>query len=334
MEGNQTLCQFEHPGFAALGRPTFRLTQDDRVAALTLSIDNLDVVVPLRAVAQLFNIRPDSRDGAMLHLVEQGLRFVQSLQIGDRLPTEVVTGEASWETRPYHRRTAIAKLQLQLVSWIGGASDIDDKHVASQMFVVAADDPSIRPRVEESLRRAAAELGVQGGGEAVAKLIEDAAGELSYFEALREWLLDRVCAMTKRLVRIMQETSMLAPGRRETLVQVIRLATMGLTELGQQFDVVASQTTDTIVMLQTMERQRGFLRPHRDRLYTTLLEWEPILKAWDTLPNKQPKEVEGVWKVIEESYRFLAPRYMSVQHWQTITAVPERTERSKSSLLW
>lgn len=334
MDGDQTLCQFEHPGFAVLGRPTFRLTRDDRVAALTLSVDNLDVVIPLRAVAQLFNIRPDSPDGAMLHLVERGLRFVPSLQIGDKLPTEVLTGEASWEPRSYHRKTAIAKLQLQLVAWIGGASDVDDKQITSQMLVVAADDPAIRPRVEEGLRRAAAQLGLEGGGDAVAGLLEDVAGELSYFEALREWLLDRSRAMTKRLVRILQDTATLAPGRRETLVQVVRLANIAATQLGQQFEVVDAQTIDTLLMLQNIERQRGFLRPCRDRLYSTLLEWEPVLKAWDSLPSNLQKEVEGVWKVIEDTYRFLAPRYMTVQEWQTIMAVPDKTERSKSALVW
>jgi hypothetical protein len=140
--------------------------------------------------------------------------------------------------------------------------------------------------------------------------------------------------MTKRLVRILQDTPMLAPGRRETLVQVVRLANIAATELSQQFDVVDSQTTDTLLLLQNIERHRGFLRPCRDRLYSTLLEWESILKAWDGLPSNLQKEVEGVWKVIEDTYRFLAPRYMTVQEWQTITAVPDKTERNKSALMW
>jgi hypothetical protein len=334
MDHSETNCRFEHPGFAALGSPTFRLTKDDRVAALALNIDNLDVVVPLRAVADLFGIRPDSADGHMLHLVEQGLRFVPSLQIGDRLPSEVLTGEASWEPQAYHRKTAAAKLQLQLVAWIGGATDVEGAQITPQMLIVAVEDPAIRPRVEEGLRRAAAQLEIEGGGKAVAQLIEEVAIELSYFEALRDWLLDRVRSMAKRLLRLVQDMSSFAASRRETLVQVVRLAGTAAIDLGQQFDAIDAKTADIIAILQDLERQRDALRPDRDRLYSVFRAWEPILKAWDTLPDTLPKESDGVWKIIDDSYRFLAPRYMSVQEWQSFLAGSEKIERNKTVMTW
>jgi len=328
MEQQTTLCSFEHPGFAALGTPVFRLTRDDRVPALALRIDNADVIVPLRAVAQLFGIKPESNDGKMLNLIEQSLRFVSSLHVGDALPSEVLTGEASWEPREYHRRAATAKLQLQLVRWIGGAGDIDEANITPQMLIVAADDPAVRPRVEEGLRRAAASLGISGGGAAVAALIEDLAGELSYFEALREWLLDRACAMSRRVTRLSLETPSLGAGRRETLVQVVRLAATAATDLSHRFEEIEGQTANVLDALKNLERQRMFLRPHRDRLYSTLLGWEALLNTWDTFPSG------AISEKVADSYRFLAPRYMTVQEWQSTLPTADRTERAKATLVW
>jgi hypothetical protein len=39
------------------------------------------------------------------------------LQIGDALPAEVLTGQASWEPDAVHLQIAQARLQWQLVAW-------------------------------------------------------------------------------------------------------------------------------------------------------------------------------------------------------------------------
>ena len=301
---------------------------------MALSVDNNDVVLPLRSVASLFGIRPDSADGQMLGLVEQGLRFVATLQLGDKLPTEVSTGEASWEPSAYHRQVASARLQLQLVSWIGGIAESEDGRVTSQMLLVSVDDPAIRPRVQDALRQASEELGISGGGPAVAALVEELAHELSYIEALRERLLDRVRAIGKGLVRAGQENAALAPGRRETLFQVVRLASSALAELISAFEEVDGQTASILPALRNLERQRSFLRPHRDRLYCVYLAWDPIFRSWEAVAGGAGREQEGFWRMVDEIYRFLAPQYMAVQEWQSLLAAADKTERNKSALVW
>ena len=92
-----TTCSFEHSGFSVLQSPLFRLTEGDRVPAMAIELDGIQAMVPLRAVAKLFNIEPDSPDGRLLGLVAEALRFVVCIRIGDKLPTEVLSGEASWE---------------------------------------------------------------------------------------------------------------------------------------------------------------------------------------------------------------------------------------------
>ena len=317
-------CQFEHPGFAALGPLQFRLTNGDYLAALAIRVDGNDVVVPLHAIGPLFGLAPDSADARMLTLIEQALKFVPFLRLGDALPSEVVTGEASWEPSVLNHQVAVTRLQRLLVNWIGSKSA---SAITPQMLTASLDDPSVRMLLQEAMGRAGAELGIPGGGTAVAHLIEALAGELAFIEALRERLLDPIRGMVRRLGRASGDPAM-SGSRRETLLQVTRLGMAALAQVVGRFEDVDGQTCEIVPALRNLERQRSFLRPHRDWLYSMLLAWTPLLRAWDEVPGGAVDE--GLWKVIEESYRFLAPRYMAVQEWQSTAAA----EKERAALVW
>ncbi len=329
MTDHPTHCSFEHPGFAALQRPTFRLTEGDKVPALAIDLDGSRALLPMSAVIKLFELSPESKDGRMLGLVASALRFVVCIQIGDKLPTEVLSGEASWMPSAYHSQIASARIQLQLVNWIGGARNGDGQPITSEMLVASADDPAIRNKVQEALRRAADELGVQGGP-AVAALIEELSIEIAYIEALRERLLDRVQAALRRLLRLAQGSGQLSSTRRETLFQVTRLVGVGLAEIVSRFDQVDAQTGEILPALRNLEQQRNFLRPNRDWLYCTQLAWDAELQEWEAL---KPNEAgERAWKLVDRLYRFLAPRFMAVQEWQSLKAATNG--QSRAVLVW
>ena len=323
-------CDFEHPGIMALGVTEYRLTKGDSVAALVMCLDNSDVVVPLHAVAKLFNLAPESPDGRMVELIEKGLQFVKKLHPGDPLPTEVLTGAASWEPTAYHLQVATARLHLQLVNWISGSSAGQDGQLTQQLLLASMEDPSNRPRVQVALRRAAAELGVEGGGPAVAKLIEELAVELSFIEALRERLLDRGRMMIKRLGRMTGDTQM-AAAKRETIIQVLRLSMAGVAQITSRFEVVDGLTCEILPTLRNLEKQSGFLRPHRDWLYCTLLGWDPVLLMWDDVGGSVLGD--GAWRGVEAAYRFLAARYMAVQEWQSALNA-EKEKKEKPAFVW
>lgn len=324
-------CRFENPGFAALQDGVFRLTRDDKVAAFAIRLDGSDVLLPLTAVAKLFEIRPDSADARMLRLVQHALRFVPQLRPGEALPPEVVTGAASWAPAPEHRKAAAARIQLLLMTWIGRATGAK-AHLTAQMLAAAVDDPAIRPRVQEALQRAAQELGLPADGDAavVTALIGQLAEEMAYIEALRERLLERVPGAVRQLGKIAQLGHALSPARRETLVQVATLATTGAGRITALFNRADDRTQDIIAALRGIELQRRHLRIDRDELYATLREWEPLLDAWDAVP--QALDGEGVWRAIEDWYRFLAPRYMPVQEWEEGVAL--RVDPKKIAMTW
>ena len=330
MNAPPTLCRFEHPGFTALKRPVFRLSEGDRIPAMVIELDGSEAVVPLQAVPKLFEIPVDSADGRMLNMVGSALRFVVCLRIGDPLPTEILSGQASWKPSAFNRQVASARLQLQLLNWISQTSAPNPAAPAITAEMLVADDPVTRPLVEEALRRAAAELQVTGGGPAVAALIEELAEEVSYIEALRERLLDRVQSLLRHLLRLAGGTR-ISTARRETLFQVIRLANTGLAEIAALFDQVDGQTADILVALHNLDQQRSFLRPNRDWLYCTQLAWDTELREWEAT---QPVGTgEHVWKQVDRLYRFLAPRFMAVQEWQKLDS-QMKEDHAKAAFVW
>lgn len=325
-----TRCAFDHPGIAALRNPVFRLTEGDRVPALAIKLDGSEAVVPIKSVSKLFAIVPGSPDAKMLQLVGESLRFVGAMRLGDPLPAEVLTGEASWTPTEYHREVASARLKLQLVRQICGPLEADP--ITPAMLVASIDDPSFRPRVQDSLQQAAESLGLQGGRAAVVSLIEELAVELSYFEALRERLLDRIQALGHRLATLAQEGGSMAKARRETLMQVVRLRVIGQGQVASRFDQVEQQTKEVSAVLGDTQQQRVLLRPVRDWLYCTQMAWEPLLTEWEALAPGPP--TERLWRALDALYRFLAPRYMAVHEWQTMMAAQGTAAETAKAYVW
>ena len=58
----------------------------------------------------------------------------------------------------------------------------------------------------------------------------------------------------------------------------------------------------------------GWLRGERDWLFRTENAWKAIFNDWTNAPNHYD---DFLWKVVERSYAFLAPRFLSFQEWKT-----------------
>ena len=109
-------CQLSHAGFRMLGEPVFRLSEGMRVPSMVVQLESQEAVLPLRSVAREFRIDPKSADGQMLELIEQALDFVVAVRLGDKLPSELNGGEASWEPNEQDRRIAASRVRHNLVA--------------------------------------------------------------------------------------------------------------------------------------------------------------------------------------------------------------------------
>jgi hypothetical protein len=146
-------------------------------------------------------------------------------------------------------------------------------------------------------------------------MVEEIAGELAFIESLRERLLARITAMTAKIERLTR-------GPRpegvtvETLTQVRRLTAKALREIRRRFDDLDAQTGEVMSVLRNADSQRAFIRSNRDWLYRSLRAWEPILGEWDPVQDACPRGL------LARTYRFLAPRFMSVTEWVSQTRPP------------
>jgi hypothetical protein len=323
------LCHLEHPVFSRVGEPLFRRAESDNAPVMVVQLGEREAVLPLRSLQREFGIPDDSADGRMLAQIAASLDFVAGLHLGDPLPAEVLSGEASWDPSPAHFQVANAKLRLQLVAWlradrIGTESTLDPK-----ALIAAADDPASRQQVQEAFRKAAGELG-QPSPDAVVELVEDLGRELAYIEALRERLLGRVQGMAVKLERLTQAFRG-DQAQLETLTQVRRLTGVAMKQIARRFAELDAQTGEVMQTLRNLDSQRTFIRSNRDWLYRTQRAWQPVLLDWDQAGFGFDEHTRAL---LVRTYQFLAPRFMSVTEWSSLNRLLRHRQDRKRRMIW
>ena len=196
-------CALRHRVFGSFGDPLFRRAETDSMPVMVVKLGEREAAIPLRSLQREFAIPDDTEDGRMLGLIAQSLDFVAALRIGDALPAEVLSGQASWQPDELHFRIASARLQWQLVAWLNSGTGGDVPALDADALLQVADDPARRQQVQEAFDKAAQALSLPSR-EAVIQLVEELAHELAFIEALRDRLLRAVTAMADKLNRMAQ----------------------------------------------------------------------------------------------------------------------------------
>ncbi len=315
-EAASNRCTFEHPLFSKLGEVVFRPAETDGAPSLVMPLGRSTAVLPLRSLQAELGIDGASADGQMLIQVARSLNFVTDLRLGDPLPVEVLDGAASWEPSPPHQQLAASRLRLRLISQLNEDASVDWDRAAPQTVLLAAAQPGMRLALQAAHIEAAARLGVPDAA-AAARLVEGAALELGFVEALRDRLLRRVVLLAEQVQRLTAGLAQNLSGL-ELLSRVTRLTGIAVEKIGARFADVDAQTAIVLDVLRALDAWRAVIRQHRDWLYCSLRGWEPILAAWELTP---PGWSAATWPLLGRTYRFLAPRFMPVQEWH---ACPKR----------
>src|SRR5579859_296587 len=185
-------CVLQNAVFTRLANPIFRRAESDGTPVMVVALGDEVAALPLRSLQREFGIDDASPDGRMLGLITEALDFVAGLTLGDPLPSEVLTGRASWQPGQKYQHVAATKLRLQLLSWVD--PDKADQTGQPPSLERMESDPSLRAAVQHAFEQAASELGLPDS-QAVMGLVAEIAEELSYIEALRETFLRRVASM-------------------------------------------------------------------------------------------------------------------------------------------
>ena len=302
-----SVCELSHAGFRLLGEPVFRLSEGNQVPSMVVQMDAQAAVLPLRSIAREFGLEPDSADGKMLSLIEQALDFVVAVRIGDTLPSEL-QGIASWEPTEQDRRVASSRMWHSLVRCVFAK--------LGQTVTIAGGtapgweaDPANQKLAREAIAGAASQLGDTDPDETRSR-VASVIAELAYIEAMRRMLTRGISGIADRLMR--RSFKDLPAARRETLKQVQSLARRGIAEITRRFDEIDSDLDNVVAMLRDIPATVAAMRKKRDWLFRTNHAWTPMFNDWANAPGAYD---EFLWKVVERSYVFLAPRYMPYQEW-------------------
>ena len=303
------IIAFEDRALAGLRNPSFRRGQGGvGRAELTFELGENTVSLPLAGVRQEFAISEGSPDSRLLDLIAQGLAFVPVLRPGDPIPSEVLTGDPSWEVAERHRHLAARRVNGQLVAWLAGENtDSIDGRRLDQL----ARDPRMKEKINAAFAGIASELGFgQDEKERVIDLIQELVHELAYIEALRESAkgIQRV----GEKIRDLQKLYGAEFGIKEIADAVNRLMRNAVGEMRDHFTQLDAVTTDIVGTLRHLRRRILEIRAARDELYKRLVVWQDPIAAWMEAPLvRSGDSIE----LLRETYRFLAPRYMDSAEW-------------------
>jgi hypothetical protein len=171
---------------------------------------------------------------------------------------------------------------------------------------------------EDSLNRVLLQQAINGAADQIEGTSEneietrvDALGsELAYIECMRRTLIRGIQGPKEKLLRI--KLNELPIARQETVRQVQTLAKRGLAEITSRFDAVDRRLDDILAMVRDLPPAVAWLRAQRDWQFRTNHAWTPVFTDWASAPSTFD---DFLWKVIERTYMFLAPRFMSFQEW-------------------
>ena len=324
-------CLLQHQAFSTMGKVSFRRAESDDTPVMIMSLGEREASVPLRALQRELNIADDTPDGRMFALIAGSLDYVSGLSLGDKLPDEVLNGEASWKPGPQHRRLASAWLRVRLLSWFNPSALPAVKSNDIENILRIDEDPDLRQTVQEAFAAATKALLLEDAA-VVVGLVERLADELSYIEALRDGLLRRIQKIIVRLDQLGSGWRSDA-ARLEVMTQVMRLLAFAIKQFADKFDEIDAQTGEVVAALRNVESQQAFIRSNRDWLYRSQRSWERVLREWDEPPTVLD---DVAWALVGRTYHFLAPRYMAVTTWQTAgsSRTSLSTRKSSSSMRW
>lgn len=303
---------FAHSFFAKLEDVCFRISDQTGEAVMNVRFAKNEVSLPLKGIKKELKLADDSPDSQMLDQCAEALKYVKGLRLGDTLPREMITREASWNLSERHVKIAYQRIAVQLVNWMtGGDQVITDPEELLQL----ADDPHIKKSINKAFGEAAVKLGLGlDHKEEVINHVQKLAQELAYIEALRERLrhIDTMNSKIQALRRLYgRERSVM-----EVADQVARLCERALKEFKDTFLEVDAQTGEILSVLRNLNSQIEYIRDKRDELHARLMAWDDTLIEWD---KAQIKMGEDKPELFRRTYHFLAPRYMMVNEWVLMT---------------
>jgi hypothetical protein len=257
--------------------------------------------ISLKDLRKTFHIAEGSHDDKLIEQAAAGLRHVPDIRPGDEIPNEILNGTASWTVARKHKQVARDRIQVQLLSWMGG-KPITYTTQEELKEIVGKDEN--KKALKDAFAKAAAALGFEPGEtEKVLDLIETLAREICYIEALRERALElkKIQSKVEGLTKVYNDIRGSADVGRVKLLMV-----RGLNESENILNNVDAETADVMNALMSLDYVIKAVRQARDTLHFLLMEWDPVIAKWENLALVRCQEID---RALLATYQFLASRF-------------------------
>lgn len=297
-----THFDFRHKVF---GLPGSYLSPDQQGRPqLHVRLGDVSAAMSEESIRREFGITAEDHDFKLLSLTAQALRYVPIVTPGDALPTEIIDGTASWPIRQRHHDAARRRLLLQLAAW---AANEEAANVPPSQMARMLDLPEVKTNLKKGFSEAAATLRLDDR-EAVVGLLESAAREMAYIEALREyfsWIL-KVPKDIKQLQTTLKSD-------REALESAIRSHQLIMPPLRNYRDLfleIEVLFAEIVHVLATLPAAIRTVRQVRDDLHRQTMIWSDLQADWKAVdPTNHATARESAALI----YRFLAKNFLNVR---------------------
>ncbi|HEY9079455.1 hypothetical protein [Magnetovibrio sp.] len=318
---------FAHPFFHSIEQTSFRTREDTGEAVMITVLDHHDVSLKFSGIKTELNLEDDSPDAKMLDIVAEGLKFVRELRIGDKVPSEMTSGRASWAVTDEHRAIAHNRVTMQLVSWMSGEEMlITDPDQLAQVV----DDPKTKEKISQAFSAAAKALNIEEERrEDVLALIANLANELSYIEALRDEFHEIL--RIRKTVQGLEKTYKHEHSVLDTVTPLKRLLKIAIDGFSNSFEQLDAQTGEILSALTNIAQVSRFIRQNRDDLHRRLWAWEGLIEEWRTLSSNRSTKAE---RLLAELYHFLAQRYLPRDEWELYSKAVDKTKKRSTEVVW
>jgi hypothetical protein len=140
-------CEFEHPFFLYFhnnGGGHFRFDEVTGHSAFVVRMgERLEYTLPVPQLAAELGLHDaDTADSRRLRLAAEAVSFVDTLDLGAELPSEVVTGKASWSVPEPFLRLARATIGARISDWLarGCAAGLEPPPGIAETLAALRDD--------------------------------------------------------------------------------------------------------------------------------------------------------------------------------------------------
>jgi hypothetical protein len=306
-------CDFKHAFFQFFARRNDGWFTFDDNSSEPVFVVSLDAAHVSLAVAGLQReLRLDARvpdDARLLALVAEGVGYVDKIPLGGELPSEVVSGEASWPLPARLLRAGADRLTHHLSEWVetralgGTPLGVEIVQLAQRLHASIDTDAqdSAPPRVT---------VPSSTMSEASGRRLAEALGYLLCLRERKEEALSFLLSSVEAATGVFPSQSPAAGAG-----QALQRALLGTSKrLNGALDE-AERMPDIAVAMQQADSTCARIGRRRNAIHAELRRLESLSRAWKGLmitPDRQTRFL------LFDTYRKIAQRDLPSQQWATL----------------